>query len=69
MPWNNLSNYFFASIFFGKAATTMSRLNKRAWTNSKLTEHTKVQIYTACVESTFFMEAKLGFYMPDTKKD
>ena len=36
----------------GKAATTMSRLNKRAWTNSKLTEHTKVQIYTACVVST-----------------
>ena len=36
----------------GKAATTMSRLNKRAWTNNKLTEHTKVQIYTACVVST-----------------
>ena len=35
-----------------KAATTMARLNKRVWTNSKLTEHTKVQVYKACVIST-----------------
>ena len=36
----------------GKAATTMNRLKKRAWSNNKLTEHTKVQIYKACVLST-----------------
>ena len=27
----------------GKAATTMTRLTKKAWNNSKLTEHTKIQ--------------------------
>ena len=36
----------------GKAATTMTRLTKKAWNNNKLTEHTKIQIYRACVVST-----------------
>ena len=36
----------------GKAAITMSRLTKKAWNNSKLTVHTKIQIYRACVVST-----------------
>ncbi|XP_062849141.1 uncharacterized protein LOC134311436 [Trichomycterus rosablanca] len=36
----------------GKASTTMSRLAKRVWNNRKLTEHTKVQVYRACVVST-----------------
>ena len=36
----------------GKAATTVSRLNKRVWTNVKLSEHTRVQVYKACVVST-----------------
>ena len=35
----------------GKAATTFSMLTKRVWTNSKLTEHTKIQVYKACVVS------------------
>ena len=36
----------------GKAATTMTRLTKKAWNNSMLTVHTKIQIYGACVVST-----------------
>ena len=36
----------------GKAATTMARLNKGVWTNARLTEHTKIQVYKACVVST-----------------
>jgi hypothetical protein len=36
----------------GKAATAMSKLNKRVWENNKLTVHTKVQIYRACILST-----------------
>ena len=36
----------------GKAATTMTRLANKAWNNSKLTMHTKIQIYRACVVST-----------------
>ena len=36
----------------GKASTTMARLSKRVWTNSKLSEHTKIQVYRACVVST-----------------
>ena len=30
----------------------MTRLTKKAWNNSKLTEHTKIQIYRVCVVST-----------------
>ena len=37
---------------FGKAATTLSRLTKRVWRNSNLTEHTNIQVYKACVVST-----------------
>jgi len=36
----------------GKAATTLSRLTKRVWSNKRLTEHTKGQVYKACVIST-----------------
>ena len=36
----------------GKAATTMSSLTKRVWTNDKLTEHTEIQVYRACALST-----------------
>ena len=42
----------------GKAATTLSRLTNRAWTNSKLTEHTKIQVYKACVVSTLIYGSK-----------
>ena len=30
----------------------MARLTKKAWNNSTLTEHTKIQIYRACVVGT-----------------
>ena len=30
----------------------MSRLTNRVWTNNKLTQQTKVQVYRACVMST-----------------
>ena len=36
----------------GKAATTLSRLTKRVWSNNKLSDHTKVNVYKACVIST-----------------
>ena len=36
----------------GQAATTYSRLTKRVWENKKLTDHTKAQVYKACVVST-----------------
>ena len=36
----------------GKAATTVSRLNTRVWTNSKLSTRTKMAVYNACVIST-----------------
>ena len=36
----------------GKASSTLSRLNSRVWSNKRLTEHTKVQVYRACVLST-----------------
>ena len=36
----------------GKAAMTLSRLTKRAWSNNKPSDHTKVNVYKACVIST-----------------
>ena len=36
----------------GKAATTLTRLTSRVWTNPKLTVKTKMVVYNACVVST-----------------
>ena len=36
----------------GKAATTLSRLTQRVWRNSNLTEHTKIQVFKACLVIT-----------------
>ncbi|XP_072095160.1 uncharacterized protein [Mobula birostris] len=36
----------------GRAASTFARLTKRVWENRKLTTHTKVAVYRACVFST-----------------
>ena len=36
----------------GKAAMTLSRLTKRVWSNKKLSDNTKVNVYNACVIST-----------------
>ena len=36
----------------GKAAVTLSMLTKRVWSNNKLSDHTKVNVYKACVIST-----------------
>ena len=36
----------------GKAATTISSLTKRVWSNKKLTQNTKIQVYRAYVLST-----------------
>ena len=36
----------------GKAAMTLSRLKKRVWSNNKLSDHTKVNVYKASVIST-----------------
>ena len=36
----------------GKAVATMTRLTKKAWNNSKMTEHTKIQSHRACVVGT-----------------
>ena len=36
----------------GKAASTLTRLTKRVWTNSELTMKTKMAVYNACVVST-----------------
>ena len=36
----------------GKAAMTLSKLTQRVWSNIKLSDHTKVNVYKACVIST-----------------
>ena len=36
----------------GKAATTLARLTSRVWENPKLTTHTKMAVYNACIIST-----------------
>ena len=35
----------------GRAATTFARLTQRVWTNSKLSIHTKMAVYSACIIS------------------
>ena len=36
----------------GRAATTFAKLTQRVWRNNKLTVHTKMNVYSACVLST-----------------
>ena len=38
--------------WIGKAAMTLSRLTKCVWSNNKLSDQTKVNVYKACVIST-----------------
>ena len=49
---DNLSIDSELSKRIGKAAMTLSRLTKRVWSNNKLSDHTKVNVYKACVIST-----------------
>ena len=42
----------------GKASGTMSRLNKRVWSNKLLTTNTKVRVYEACVLSTLLYSSE-----------
>ena len=53
----------------GKAATAMSSLTKRVWTNGKLTEHTKIQVYRACALSTLRYGNEVWTYEPDEKRN
>ena len=52
----------------GKAATIMTRLTKKAWNNSKLTVHTKIQIYRACVVSTLVYGSE-SWTLPDRSEN
>lgn len=49
---SNLSLDAEVSSRIGKAASTFGKLTSRVWENSKLTIHTKVRVYRACVVST-----------------
>ncbi|KAJ8369375.1 hypothetical protein SKAU_G00094030 [Synaphobranchus kaupii] len=49
---NNLSLDAELSSRIGKAASTFGKLKARVWDNGKLTAHTKVQVYRACVINT-----------------
>lgn len=54
LPWGEYhfqSSSWQVSCWIGKAATTFNRLRNRSWSNRLLTEHTKVNIYKACVLS------------------
>ena len=42
----------------GKAAMTLSKLTKRVWSNNELSDHTKVNVYKACVISTLLYESE-----------
>ena len=37
---------------------TLSRLTKRVWSNNKLSDHTKVNVYKACVISTLLYRSE-----------
>ena len=42
----------------GKATMTLSRLKKHVWSNNKLSDHTKVNVYKACVISTLLYRSE-----------
>ena len=44
----------------GKAATTLARLTTRVWSNTMLTEKTKMAVYNACVNSTLLYGSETG---------
>ena len=51
----------------GKAAMTLSMLTKRVWSNNKLSDHTKSNVYKACVISTL-LQVSLGRCMHTKRK-
>ena len=55
---DNLSIDSELSKRIGKAAMTLSRLTNRVWSNNKLADHTKVNVYKACVMSTLLYESE-----------
>ncbi|KAI8519654.1 hypothetical protein Bbelb_029110 [Branchiostoma belcheri] len=70
---NNMSLDVEINTRIGKAASVMSKLNKRVWENRNLTMNTKLKVYQACVLSTLLygsetwttyakQEAKLNAY-------
>ena len=52
----------------GKATMTHSRPTNRVWSNNRLTDHTKVNVYTACVINTLLMRVSFGQCV-HTKRD
>ena len=54
VPWLDPLRHFFSGLRAkqqSKAATAISSLTKRVWSNKKLTKDNKIQIYRACVLS------------------
>ena len=43
----SINSEFYKQI--GKAAMTLTHLTKCVWSNNKLSDHTKVNVYKACV--------------------
>ena len=52
-----------------KAGAVMAKLLKRVWNNKKLTPHTKLQVYNACVISIRLMQVKNGPCMLAKKEE
>ena len=55
VPWLDDLRHFFSGLRAkqqGKAVTAISSLTKRVWSNKKLTEDNKIQVYRTCVLST-----------------
>ena len=52
----------------GKAAMTLSRLTNRVWSNNKLSDHTKVNVYKACVISTLLYGSESWTMHADQEK-
>lgn len=51
-----------------QAAITFARLTKRVWENRKLTVHTKVAIYRACVLSTLYGSQSWTLYSREERR-
>ena len=52
----------------GKAAMKLSRLTKRVWSNNTLSDYTKVNVYKACVISTWLYGSESWTMHTDQEK-
>lgn len=53
----------------GRATSAFARLSKRVWENGKLTTHTRVAVYHACVLTLLYSRESRTVFTPNRRDD